>query len=367
MASTPSPSIERPSTPPAPRFGAYHDHWEPFQRRKSSRISSQQATSAVRTPSPPCASTMKTEKRTNKGSARKPDQTLLTPTKTPRRTKTMKEFSGRVLPSVDESVLSRTGRTFKKISGSTLESFVAEEQDQDFAIFSDPRNGIPQKDEGSPFYNPPPAPKRPAHLKRKTVRIPGEGSKLIDEAVHREDGMVMNFRGKTYFQPITRSAADDSNEIDELSQGDGSLSHVKAKPFKPRLLWPSKKTEDKDLIDEEEAATDIEDANLPESDDLPASPVTPVRNRTTKATPNAPKFPVSPPATQRTTRSTEKLAHPTPSRSKAGRSQQPALNYNKWGSVAKTRKTATTTGKRVADEPLGQDRPKRARSSEAQT
>ena len=97
---------------------------------------------------------------------------------------------------------------------------------------------------------------------------------------------------------------------------------------------------------------------MPESDSAPPSPATPAPKR---RAPNAPKFaPFSPPSTQRTTRSTDKLAGDFAS-AKGGRSSQPILNYNKWGAVAKTHKSATAATKR-AGEPLGRDHAKRSRT-----
>lgn len=108
------------------------------------------------------------------------------------------------------------------------------------------------------------------------------------------------------------------------------------------------------INDDEEAATDVEDTTLGATD---SPPTTPIRKG---KTPNAPRFLASPPTTQRTTRSMDKLGdQPTPI--EGTRRAQPVLNYNKWGSVAKTHKSNTVSAKR-SGEPLPQNRAKRPRA-----
>lgn len=134
---------------------------------------------------------------------------------------------------------------------------------------------------------------------------------------------------------------------------------MSSRKLAPKLLWPTKSEQEPDEVDdEEEAATDVEDMNMAEMDSAPASPATPAPKR--KA-PNAPKFaPFSPPSTQRATRSTDKLANEsTPA--KSGRTSQPVLNYNKWGAVAKTHKSAAAATAKRAGGPLGRDNAKRSR------
>ena len=112
----------------------------------------------------------------------------------------MGSVSRNIFPSDNDLQLGdRSGRIPKKLTGSTLESFVAEDADQDFAIFNDSCNRIPEKDESNPFYNPPPAKPEKRQTKRKMVRIPGEGSRPIEEAVGRPDGMLM----KLYVNLVT--------------------------------------------------------------------------------------------------------------------------------------------------------------------
>lgn len=223
MASSPSPVAELPSTPPAPKFGSYYDTWEPWQPRKSARI-------ANRTPSPRAATHRQArntdgdaingnmsprkkrqpaadavnrvsgEKSSTGSSQRKRTgtDTLLTPAKTPRKPPTAKQaaemasVSRKIFPSSDDALLNgRAKRAPKKISGSTLESFVAEDAEQEFAIYNDPCNRIPQKDDSNPFYNPPANQSPERRSKQKQIMIPGEGLQDIEKAAGREDGMLM--------------------------------------------------------------------------------------------------------------------------------------------------------------------------------
>lgn len=73
--------------------------------------------------------------------------------------------------------------------------------------------------------------------------------------------------------------------------------------IRPRRLFQPSKTPA--MIEEEEAPTDIEDNQEPETEECPQ---TPSKNEQRSKTPEAPKFaPVSPPDTKRTTRSMNKL------------------------------------------------------------
>ena len=78
--------------------------------------------------------------------------------------------------------------------------------------------------------------------------------------------------------------------------------HLTRSSIKPRLLFPPKAPEPEINIDDEEAATDIEDHVLAGAEENePATPTDLVD--ATPGTPEAPKFaPASPPMTQRTTR-----------------------------------------------------------------
>lgn len=164
-------------------------------------------------------------------------------------------------------------------------------------------------------------------------------------------------RGKTFYRHFAKPGNRDSEELDELATdaGDSIHSNLSPKQLKPKLLWPKNPTEQDDAIADEEAATDVEDADLGAAD---SPPTTPIRKG---KTPNAPKFLTSPPSTQRTTRSMDKLGdQPTPV--EGTRRAQPVLNYNKWGSVAKSHKSSVASVKR-SGEPLPQNPAKRSRAS----
>jgi hypothetical protein len=88
----------------------------------------------------------------------------------------------------------------RKRSKQLLDSFGVNEDNDPFPIFTDSQDRIPEVDtsEENPFYvapgahgraTEPEAPRR--RSKRQTVRVPGEGKVLIEEAVQRDDGMLI--------------------------------------------------------------------------------------------------------------------------------------------------------------------------------
>lgn len=135
-----------------------------------------------------------TKKTTKRNSAMLP-----TPTKTPRKAATaqqatdMEAVKRNIFPTNDEDLLltDRKSRATKKISGQSLESFKVDEDDQEFSIFADSCNRVPEQDESNPFYNPPETKQR-STKKSKMVSIPGEGSLRVEDAFGRADGMLMN-------------------------------------------------------------------------------------------------------------------------------------------------------------------------------
>lgn len=202
----------RPSTPPAPRLGAYYDDWEPYSCRKSTRIEKRKG--SPRKTSSSQSSTMKPSSRdqpdellgkpsdqtaTKKTTTKRSGAMLPTPTKTPRKLATtqqtaeMDSIKRNIFPTMDEEALlaDRKSRTNKKISGQSLESFRIEEDDEQFAIFADSCNRVPEQDESNPFYNPS-QPKQKSTKKSKMVNIPGEGAVRVEDAAGRADGMLMN-------------------------------------------------------------------------------------------------------------------------------------------------------------------------------
>ncbi|KAI0870930.1 hypothetical protein GGS24DRAFT_473433 [Hypoxylon argillaceum] len=377
--STPSPpgSVRTPGTP---KHG-YSDSWEPFSPRKSARIYARQQ-STNRTPSPrsshqathsstktstafstPAASPIKKRlpkmdsvrrasgNLTAKSAANaadslgidlKPQQKsqgpsatsltsgmLPTPAKTPRKqpnakTEAASRAIARTLFTTDEDVMFTPKKKAKKYTGLSLDSFRAEDVEEDIQIFTDSRDQFPEMDNSAenPFYGDQviaePSKRR---SKRKPIVVPGEGRQSIDEAVKRTDGVLVVFRGKKIFRKFS-----DSNDADSSSQAENDeaelgldsepLRHrpMTRSSIQPRLLFPAKPKGKQAAIattlEDEEAATDIEDNVLLEDHDTEIeAPETPVQVTKGKVeTPNAPRFgPASPPSTGRATRSTDKL------------------------------------------------------------
>ncbi|KAI8631311.1 hypothetical protein F5Y19DRAFT_26609 [Xylariaceae sp. FL1651] len=375
--STPSPpgTVHTPGTP---KHG-YSDSWEPFSPRKSARISSRQQ-SNNRTPSPrsssfqsirsstkssttfstPAASPQKkrlpamdsvrrasgaltAESTANAADAlgispkpqRKSQKTmsisqstgmLPTPAKTPRKqpdakTEAATRAIARNLFATDADVAFTPKKKAKKYTGLTLDSFKAEDVEEDIEIFTDSRDRVPEVDDSieNPFYGDniitEPSQRR---SKRKQVAIPGEGKQTIEDAVKRSDGVLVVFRGKKIFRKFP-----DSNDVDSSSQAEGEeateLNSIRRQrpmtrsSIKPRRLFqsePENKQPATTAAEDEEAITDIEDHVLYDAEDVEIEvPETPADMTDEKIeTPRAPRFaPASPPTTARATRSTDKL------------------------------------------------------------
>ena len=122
---------------------------------------------------------------------------LITPAKTPQKPPSQKtreniQAVARSLFNETEAMPSpRRSRNQKSL----LDSF-ADEDDEPIAIFTDSRERIPEVDHSAenPFYDNGPnytaeTPRRSP--RRQTVTIPGEGQVPIEEAVRRDDGMVI--------------------------------------------------------------------------------------------------------------------------------------------------------------------------------
>ncbi|KAL7900201.1 hypothetical protein HDV63DRAFT_370610 [Trichoderma sp. SZMC 28014] len=412
----PSSSIR---TPPAPRLG-YHDSWEPYSPpRKSARLSAQRV--SARTPSPqpatrqaisspraaaksaaqssaamaspissprkkrqPAADSVRrvaaalaTESAAPSGSKDKSvagravaasSLMLPTPSKTPQKPPTSKEtaeiqsFARNLFPAEDADVSSPRKRRSKKYSSIALEGFRAEVE-EDIEIFTDSQERIPKKDDSklNPFVGNATSAEPSKRRTKRKVMVPGEGAQSVDEAARRDDGLIYVFRGKKFFRKF--SEFDDEVEDEEL---DSDVEAHFSKPLtrssiKPRLLFPTKAPapKTKQMLEDEEAATDVEDAKDGTEAEEPSAPVeTPVKAKEERAqTPEAPKYaPASPPETRRTTRSTNKLAAaPTPAK-RAGKKSP----FDSW---LRTKESANRSGtKRAAGEPLAAAPAKRTRS-----
>lgn len=82
----------------------------------------------------------------------------------------------------------------KKYTGLTLDSFRAEDVEEDIEIFTDTRDQLPEIDESAenPFYGDRAlAEPSKRQSKRKLVLVPGEGRQSIDDAVRRTDGVLV--------------------------------------------------------------------------------------------------------------------------------------------------------------------------------
>jgi hypothetical protein len=112
-------------------------------------------------------------------------------------------------------------------------------------------------------------------------------------------------------------------------------------PLKPRVLFGEKKAE---VLDDEEATTDIEE--LEEEEEEEEIPQTPSQVQQERAkTPEAPKYaPVSPPDTKRITRSANKLLDEESPIKKSGRRSP----FDSWQRTKEHK--AATTSKRPAED-----------------
>lgn len=253
MASTPSPGLELPQTPPAPRFG-YHDTWEPWPSRKSARISQRDTN---RTPSPrashfrnirsprktaedrdrsasgspmpspqkkrqPAADSVRRASgsltaegtasaaaalgldelsaQKSRASAPRSATMLPTPSKTPRKSTAGKQsteidsIKRNLFSSNQDSDLGAGKKKAKRYSGMTMESFKAEDIEEPIEIFTDSQDRVPERDTSAlnPFYGQHAPEPTKSRSTRKRVAIPGEGMVPIEEASRRDDGMLFN-------------------------------------------------------------------------------------------------------------------------------------------------------------------------------
>lgn len=129
---------------------------------------------------------------------------LPTPSKTPRKQPDEKLEAGvrAVARNLFASESSTSGeaasprkRKAKTYTGLSLESFRAEEVEEDIAIFTDTRDRLPEVDDSAenPFYSNAES-QQPTTTRRSTrvkkVLVPGVGRIPVEEAVQRSDGVV---------------------------------------------------------------------------------------------------------------------------------------------------------------------------------
>ncbi|KAL2266092.1 hypothetical protein VTJ83DRAFT_5444 [Remersonia thermophila] len=319
----------------------------------------------------------RSEARTGRRGAASGAGMLITPAKTPQKPPNEK-VSAKVKSvarnlfhdDAEEETLVRSPKKIPSPAHNPDSFYTGETAETSFEIFTDSHERIPEIDTSSdnPFYvtqhaAPPEPPRR--RSKRNLVTIPGEGKVTVEEAVRREDGMLIVFRGKKQFrkfadveEPTSRQGLDDGEGGLEGAVESPTKRHFTRSSIKPRLLFPTSSQEEddaKDLVDEddEEAVTDIEDHVLASlQGDEAAKPETPadlIDEAAPGTPPRAPRYaPASPPATTRTTRfGSKKAAEPTP-KPKPPAKRSP---FDSWRRVKGGATGAETSGlKRSGDE-----------------
>ncbi|KAL2130652.1 hypothetical protein VTI74DRAFT_6115 [Chaetomium olivicolor] len=299
---------------------------------------------------------------------------LVTPAKTPQKPPNEKikanvKSVARNLFHSDEEVTPTPRKT--RTQPREPDGFYIQDVDQSFEIYTDSHERIPEVDKsaGNPFYvsqhtAAPEPPRR--RSKRNTVTIPGEGKVSVDEAVRRDDGMLIVFRGKKQFRKFTDIEESGSGR-EGLDEGEGGLEsavespprrHFTRSSIKPRLLFPVAPAEaSQHENSDEEAATDIEDHVLAGVEaDKPETPLELVDEA--PGTPEAPRYaPASPPTTARTTRfGGKKAADTTPVKP----AKQPSKRspFDSWRRV----KGNASTGHKRSGEELSATASKRTRA-----
>ncbi|KAI9874622.1 MAG: hypothetical protein M1830_009545 [Pleopsidium flavum] len=259
---------------------------------------------------------------------------LPTPAKTPRKRPTQPaaalKTTARVLfptdpaPAVDALPSpKKKAKKGRRYNGFSLDSFTGEEgnngDDGRIAIFTDSKDRVPELDqsEDNPFYvkkghgEITSGQSSTAISKRKKLGNGTIKDEKIEQALHRDDGMVYVFRGKKVF----RKFEDDADEWDE-SEITAASTSPRLRPFtrssiKPRLLFETEEQRQartaKAVLVDEEAITDIE-----EQVEVGDSEMTDVAGDTdaeSLVTPSKDTFtPASPPASGRVTRKSVKEA-----------------------------------------------------------
>ncbi|KAL4780211.1 hypothetical protein BJX76DRAFT_338573 [Aspergillus varians] len=327
MATTPPPpSFLR--IPPTPRHGTGYDQYEPYSTRHSARLASQRALTESRTTPPPSfplsqgRGTSRSTKKTAETETLSPPGSPMSPRKkmSGRNVTTQLDDSdsfdtakpahshpSRLFrPTITEGMLPTPAKTprkkpvdnagstarvlfpsqsgqkkKKKQTGFSLDSFTDDpSQGDSIQIYTDSRDRVPEVDESeeNPFYQKqkPSTNTNTRPSRRKTTSRDQE----VDKALKREDGMVYVFRGKKMFRKFSDDAGSDEEcDDDDLgllaSRPDLLDSAIleNSRPLtrssvKPRVLFPSahdRAAQEHDDTDEE-AATDIEDHVLDDTD-----------------------------------------------------------------------------------------------------
>ncbi|KAI1268008.1 hypothetical protein F5Y18DRAFT_377123 [Xylariaceae sp. FL1019] len=243
-----------------------------------------------------------------------------TPAKTPRKQPDAKlEVASRAVArnlfATEADILSPKKKSRKSYSGIGLNSFIAEDVEENIEIFTDSIDRVPEVDTSAenPFYGPgSTAPEEPTKRRSKRkITIPGEGKKPVEEVVGRDDGMLYVFRGKRVYRKFSETHSNEASGAEDEDEAEPKRQHRMTRAsIKPRRLFaPTTKGKEpatSSTLEDEEAMTDIEVADHKKVEvDIVATPVT-AEDKTD--TPKAPRFaPASPPSTTRVTRSVDKL------------------------------------------------------------
>ncbi|AEO64253.1 4eabcd31-1de0-474e-99f3-f853b6e64de4 [Thermothielavioides terrestris] len=308
--------------------------------------------------------TTKSASRATRTSAMAGAGMLITPAKTPQKPPnekvkaSVKSVARNLFHSDDESATAPSPRKMRTQSHNPDSFYSGATAQPSFQIYTDSHERIPEIDHSpdNPFYVGPHTapPEPPRRRSTRHVSIPGEGKVSIEEAVRRDDGMLIVFRGKKQFRKFSDAEQPASRE--GLVDGEGGLESVvessSRRPFtrssvKPRLLFPTAPADEaKNGNEDEEAATDIEDHVLADLEaDQPGTPTDLVDEA--PDTPKAPRHaPASPPTTTRTTRfGGKRSTDSTPVKDKKPAKRSP---FDSWRRV---KSGAQSTGhKRSGDE-----------------
>jgi hypothetical protein len=126
-------------------------------------------------------------------------QMLPTPAKTPRKQPDAKAEAAsravaRNLFGSDADILATPQKKAKRYIGLSMDSFRAEEVEEDIEIFTDSRDRVPEIDNSAdnPFYGDHAVAEASVRRsKRKQVVIPGESKQTVEDAVKRSDGVLV--------------------------------------------------------------------------------------------------------------------------------------------------------------------------------
>jgi hypothetical protein len=123
---------------------------------------------------------------------------LPTPAKTPRKqpdtkTEAASRAIARNLFAPDQDIMSTPKKKTKKYTGLTLDSFKAVDVAEDIQIFTDSRDRLPEVDNNvdNPFYGDHVVAAPSTRRSKRKVAVPGEGKQPIEDAVKREDGVLV--------------------------------------------------------------------------------------------------------------------------------------------------------------------------------